>query len=110
MDRKECLIMKKIFCFFLSMFLLLNIVNMDILRINSSAENNVSEYATVKVITNNISEKIVEGAQIGADIKEKKIILIKKDNRIYMSLDDICGFTRTNKEKTDNKYILRQGK
>lgn len=26
-----------------------------------------------------------------------------------MSLDDICKFTRTNKEKADNKYILKQG-
>lgn len=104
--------MKKILCFFLSMFLLLNIANMDIIRINSSAEDNTSEYATVKVITNNTSEKIVEGAETGADIKtkkEKKTTLIKKDNKIYMSLDDICEFTRTNKEKTDNKYILRQG-
>jgi len=112
MDRKECLIMKKILYFFLSMFLLLNIVNMDIIRINSSAEGNTSEYATVKVITNNTSEKIVECAETGADIKtkkEKKTTLIKKDNNIYMSLDDICEFTRTNKEKTDNKYILRQG-
>lgn len=113
MDRKECLIMKKILCFFLSMFLLLNIVNMDILRINSSAEDNASEYATVKVITNNIPEKIIEGAETGADIKTKKekiTTLIKKDNKIYMSLDDICEFTRTTKEKTDNKYILRQGR
>lgn len=112
MDRKECLIMKKILCFFLSMFLLLNIVNMDILRINSLAEDNTSEYATVKVITNNIPEKVVEGAQTGADIKtkkESKTTLIKKDNKIYMSLNDICEFTRTHKEKADNKYILKQG-
>lgn len=112
MDRKECLIMKKILYFFLSMFLLLNIINMGIIRINASAEDNTSEYATVKVITNNTSEKIVEGAETGADIKtkkEKKTTLIKKNNKIYMSLDDICEFTRTNKEKTDNKYILRQG-
>lgn len=104
--------MKKILCIFLSMFLLLNIVNMDILRINSSAEDNTLEYAIVKVITNNIPEKIAEGAQIEVDIKtkkENKTKLIKKDNKIYMPLDDICEFTRTHKEKTDNKYILRQG-
>lgn len=104
--------MKKIICFILSTLTILSIVNVDILRINSSAEDNTSEYATVKVITNNIPKKIVEGAQTGADIKtkkESKTTLIKKDNKIYMSLNDICEFTRTHKEKADNKYILKQG-
>lgn len=104
--------MKKMICFILSILTILSIVNVDILQINSSAEDNTSEYATVKVITNNIPEKIVEGAQTGADIKtkkESKTTLIKKDNKIYMSLNDICEFTRTHKEKADNKYILKQG-
>ena len=104
--------MRKMICFILSILTILNIVNVDILRVNSLAENNTLEYVTVKVITNNISETIVEGAQTGADIKNKKektTTLIKKNNKIYMSLDDICEFTRTNKEKTDNQYILKQG-
>ena len=99
-------------CFLLSIFTILNIVNVDILRISVSAESNTLEYATIKVITNNISEKIAEGAQTGVDIKtknEKKTTLIKKDNKIYMSLDDICEFTRAKKENANNKCILKQG-
>lgn len=104
--------MRKMICFLLSIFTILNIVNVDILRINVSAESNTLEYATIKVITNNISEKIAEGAQTGVDIKtknEKKTTLIKKDNKIFMSLDDICEFTRTKKENANNKCILKQG-
>lgn len=116
-NRKEYQDMKKILCFFLSMLILLSIVNIDTLRINSLAEDDTLEYATVEVITNNIAEndvsdKVGESSQIGVDIstpKESETTLIKKNDRIYMSLDDICKFTRTYKEETDNKYILKQG-
>ena len=73
--------MRKMICFILSILTILSIVNVDILRINSFAENNTLEYVTVKVITNNISETFVEGAQTGAVIKNKKektTTLIKK--------------------------------
>lgn len=110
--------MKKVFCLFLSMFILLNVVNTDILRINSSAENDMLEYSTVEVITNNIAEndisnEVGEGSQTGVDMAiptENKTKLIKKNDKIYMLLEDICKFTRTTIEKTDNKYILKQGR
>lgn len=108
--------MKKVLCLFLSMFILLNIVNMDILRINSSAEDNALEYATIKVVTNNtsgnnISNKVEDGFQTGADLitNQTETKLIKKNDKIYMSLDDICNFTRTKCIKNNNEYTLKQG-
>ncbi len=94
------------------MFMFFYIVGVDFLRITTSAESNTTEYATVNVITNNISGGILQGTQTGVDIKNKtenKTTLIKKDGIIYMSLDDICKFTRTIKKEVNNEFILKQG-